>query len=91
MAWKYTNVKVSADTALCMYNGDELEILETLLGPGNRAVAGTPTGGLSPFGPYEEAGFRFVEDGVNFYNLDYDFIIIDDCTARIFRYCVTEN
>jgi hypothetical protein len=88
--WKYINVKVPAETALCVYNGDELKILEALLGPGNRAAASTTTGGSSPFGSYEEANFRFVEDG-DFYTLDYDFIIIGDCTARIFRYCVTEN
>lgn len=86
--FEYVNVKVPADTALCMYNGDELRVLDALLGPGDRVVASVPTGGLSPFGPYEEADLLFYEGDERFM-LEYDFMILGD-TARIFRYWKTK-
>ena len=86
--FEYVNVKVPADTAMCMCWGNEKEILDALFGPSDKVVTSIQTCGSSPFGPYEEGSFHFIDGGKCFV-LEYDFMILGDM-ARIFRYCKVE-
>ena len=89
MAMRYTNKKVPLDVAFMETGKDVAEVVRTLVGHECEVIydlGAYPSGGSSPFGPWEEADVAFVDDD-NTHVLAYDFMALyDEGIARIFRY-----
>lgn len=86
MSMKYTNIKIPAKTALLTTDEDIYTLLVVLVGDVDDVFDAST--GSSPFGPYDEGDIVY-ENGDGTFTLSYDYMLLDDDTARIFRYVVT--
>lgn len=90
--WQYTNVKLPENTALMIGANSVDELVKALTGRKHKLLwdAFYPSTGSSPFGPYEEGDIAFFDEGTR-YLLSYDFMLLDNGIARVFRTCLKED
>jgi hypothetical protein len=85
---QYVNIKVPLETAWLDTDEDIFAMLKAITGKECKPV-GKPLNynasiGRSSHGPYVEGDIDYTVDGLG-YSLAYDFMHVDDTTARIFR------
>jgi hypothetical protein len=88
---QYINVKVPATTAWLDTDKDIFIMLEALVGddcePCGEPLNYNASIGRSAYGPWVEGDIEFTKGG-KWLALHYDFMLINEDTARVFRYCI---